>query len=599
MRNYRDRFLIATVILSLAFIVLGGRLWYLQILEGSKFEEFSRENRFRFYRIPAPRGRILDRMGREIVSNRPSFDAYVIPDDVGNPESLAESVSNALGVDADALVVALRRGLKENRFKQILIAKDISRDQLAFLEARRISFPGLNIEVNHTRKYPYEKLGASFLGYVGKPTEEEIKQTPGIGGDDDIGKSGLEKTLDGYLRGQNGFSAKLTDAFGREVSDELFQYDLKRQPSVQGSDLVLSINLELQQAAEAALGQRAGAVVAVDTRSGEVLAMVSHPTYDPRDFVGKIDSKKWKELTEDKSYPMLNRATQASYAPGSVLKIAVAVAGLKEGVVKPSDSFYCPGAFFLGSKRFGCWKRAGHGSVNFHKGLVQSCDVYFYNLGLRLGVDKLSEGLSSFGFGRLTGIGIREKPGILPSREWKTKALKQPWYPGETVVMSIGQGYLTTTPLQIAMMTAAVANGGSLLQPELVKRVVSHEGKIIAEYEPKETGQVEIPPDALGPVRGALEGVVNEVGGTGRGSRLAEMKVAGKTGTAQVVSLEKQSKRVEHQDHAWFTSYAPAEAPEIAVTVLVENGGKGGAVAAPIAKQVLEAYLKLKKEGNV
>jgi penicillin-binding protein 2 len=603
MRKYKGRFLIVTIILIQAFLILAGRMWYIQILRGDEFERFSQSNRVRSLRIPAPRGRILDRRGRELVVNRPSFDVYVLPEDIKDSKSLSSALSLALGMEPDVIKTKIMTAMQRNRYSPALLAQDINRDQLAFIEARKSSLPGVLIEINHIREYAHGKVGAAFLGYMGKVTESELKSYPNMRGDDIIGKSGVEKGWEVYLRGKNGFIEKVTDALGREVKSSLFQEELERQDSVQGGDVVLSIDLDIQTAAEEALGDRSGAVVAINVRTGEVLALVSHPTFDPRDFIKGVDAKEWKGLVEDHSFPLTNRATQGVYPPGSVFKIVTASAGLKEGVIDTNTSFYCPGFYTFGKKTFKCWREKGHGRVDLHRAIVESCDVYFYNVAQRLGIDRFARYIKGFGFGTPTGIDLNEKAGISPSRQWKSKTFKKPWYEGETIVTGIGQGYVNATPLQIAMMTAAMANGGTLLKPQIVREVISSQGKTLVEYHPQENGHLPIEERIIKIIKDALMGVVNEPGGTGRASRLDKMTVAGKTGTAQVISQgpegAKQPKKEEQKDHAWFTSYAPAEDPEIAVTVLVEHGGKGGEAAAPIAKQVLEAYLKLKEAGSV
>lgn len=599
MREYKRRFLLVTIIIANAFLILVGRLWYLQIVRGDEFEKFSLDNRVRSIRIPAPRGRILDRRGREIVVNRPSFDIYILPEDIQNPDTLSSSLSPILGIEPNTIRSKIKTALQKSRFKPALLAKDINRDQLAFIEARKSSLPGVLIEVNHIRKYNQGTLGAAFLGYMGKINEDELKLYPDVRVDDVVGKSGIEKEWEVYLHGKDGYIQKLTDAFGREVKWSLFKEDLHRQDSVPGSDVVLSIDLDLQYAAEEALGDRRGAAVAVNVNSGEILALVSHPTFDPSDFIKGIDAAKWKYLLEDKSAPLTNRATQGVYPPGSVFKIVTAAAGLAEGVINSDTYFYCPGRYKFGKKTFKCWKGGGHGSLNLHQAIVESCDVYFYNVAERLGIDRLSRYIKRFGFGIPTGIELNEKVGISPSREWKVKTLKKPWYEGETIVTAIGQGYLSVTPLQIAIMTSALANGEKLIKPRVVREVISPDGKTLARYDRQETGNIGIEGTIINIIKDALEGVVNEPNGTGRAARLDGMVVAGKTGTAQVVSSSVSTNQEDYKDHAWFTSYAPAENPEIAVTVLIEHGGKGGAVAAPIVKQILEAYLKLKKEGSV
>lgn len=598
MREYKLSFLIVTMILVQAFLILVGRLWYLQILRGEEFEKFSLSNHIRITKIPAPRGRILDRRGREIVANRPSFDVYVVPNDIRSLHFLTNTLSPILGMEAAEIKDKIKKAIQKDRFKPTLIAQDINRDQLAYIEARKSSLPSVVIEVNHTRKYPNERLGAAFLGYLGKATEDELKSYPDIQGDDVIGKSGVERSWEIYLQGKYGFKQKLTDALGREVKSTLFENDLKNRDSLPGTDIFLSIDIDLQKAAEEALGERAGAVVVMNVRTGELLALVSHPSFDPRDFIRGIDSKKWSELVQDDSFPLLNRATQGLYAPGSVFKIVTAAAGLTERVVDPNTVFYCPGSYRVGSKTFRCWKPRGHGSVNLQKAIVESCDVYFYNVAQKLGIDRFARYIKGFGFGVPTGIDLGEKTGISPSRDWKLKTFKQPWYDGETTVVGIGQGYISVTPLQIAVMTSAAANGGKLLKPLIVRKVVSPEGKSLVEYGPQENGHLPSEKTTLDLIKRGLEGVVNDPHGTGHAARLDEITVAGKTGTAQVIALDKVAQQ-KHKDHAWFTSYAPAENPEVAITVLVENGGKGGAVAAPVVRQILEVYLRLKEEGNV
>jgi len=596
MQDFRNRLLIVTVILGLAFLVLVSRLWYLQVLKGDEFAEFSLENHIRVERIPAPRGRILDRYGKELVVNRTSFDVYVIPKDINDVSYISNSLSQIINLDKDQIDKNIRSAISKRSFKPVLIAKDINRDQLAYIEARRSSLLGVIIEINNLRQYPHGSLGAPFLGYIGKVSEAELKNNPKINNNDLVGKTGVEKGWESYLRGDDGYIQRVTDALGREVESTLFLKDLQNKKTMPGSDVLLTIDIELQKAAEEALGDQSGAIVAVNVNSGEVLALASRPSFNPADFIKGIDSKTWSELVNDKSSPLLNRSTQGLYAPGSVFKMVPSVAALNEGIIDKEEYLHCPGYYKVGNRTFRCWKRGGHGWVNLRSAIVRSCDVYFYKIAERMGIDNLSKYISAFGFGSLTGVGIEERAGISPSREWKLKRFNKPWYKGETIVSAIGQGYVNVTPIQVAMMTSAVANGGTLLKPAIVKEIISYRGEKKFKHARIVSGKIPIEIEMLELIKDALVGVVNDPGGTGRRARIKDMIVAGKTGTAQVVSLDIQSEDKKYRDHAWFTSYAPAEDPEIAVTVLIEHGGKGGAVAAPIARKILEVYKTLKEE---
>jgi len=586
------------VILGVAFLVIAARLWYLQVLRGEEFEKFSLDNRIRIQRVPAPRGRILDRNGRELVVNRPSFDIYLLPEDLREAGRIHGSLSQILQISIEDIKGKVAQAVKKSRFKPVLIAQDINRDQLALIEARRTLFPGLIIEVNNLREYPYGKLGASFLGYIGKVTEADLNSNPNVYSNDLLGKTGIEKAWENSLRGEDGFTQNVTDALGRNVDSKLFLEDLHNKNSIPGDDILLAVDIDLQKAAEEALGEQFGAIVAVNVNSGEVLALASNPSYDPVDFIKGIDHDTWNELINDKSFPLVNRATQGLYAPGSVFKMVAAAAALKEGVVTADTVHHCPGYYKLGTHTFRCWNRAGHGPVNLHQALVQSCDVYFYKVAEKLGINSLSKYMKDFGFGSRSGIGIEEQSGVAPSREWKQKRFKKPWYQGETIVSAIGQGYVNVTPLQVVMMTAAVANGGVLLKPTLVKKAVTYSGETSIEYSVNIRTQIPVDSEMLAHIQDALVGVVNDPGGTGWRARFSDFLVAGKTGTAQVVSLDTKGEGVQYKDHAWFTSYAPADKPQIAVTVLIEHGGQGGVVAAPIAKQIIRAYIKLLKEKN-
>jgi penicillin-binding protein 2 len=593
MENYTRKFLVSVFILFLFFSVLSARIWYLQILKGDEFEKFSRNNRIRNIRVAPPRGRILDRNAKRIVINRSSFDLYAIPSEIRNKNNFLDFLSTLLSIDEPELGRRISSSPDNQKFNQVLIERDITRDQLAILESRRDRFPWVFVEVSKIREYPYGKLGANFLGFVGKTTRAELKEHTDLTGFDLIGKNGLEKSYQQYLQGSPGYVQKVTDAFGREIRSGVYKTDISLKQSDPGADLVLTIDLDLQLAVEKILSEYTGAVVVMKVHTGEILSMVSRPSFDPSMFVKGIESEDWKMLVSDKSYPLMNRVTRGLYPPGSVYKIVTATAALEEKSIDSKTRFYCPGHYTLGKKTFRCWKSGGHGWVDIHRAIVESCDVFFYEISQLIGIERIYKYSRQMGYGANTGIDIAEKSGISPNKNWKKKNLNKPWYRGDTVNVAIGQGYLSVTPIQVAVMTSSIANGGYRVEPHFVKEVISSTGQQLYKYEDNKK-RLEVKDDSISIISSAMAGVVNQNNGTARGSRLQSIEVAGKTGTAQVVSLDSvKIKNKKYDHHAWFTSFAPAKNPEIAVTVLVEHGGKGGAVASPIARQVMESYFGL------
>ncbi|HSG32429.1 MAG TPA: penicillin-binding protein 2 [Thermodesulfobacteriota bacterium] len=590
MENYTRRFLVSVFILIFFFMVLGIRIWYLQILKGDEFEKFSRNNRIRNIRVVPPRGRILDRNGRGIVINRSSFDLYAVPSEIKDRETFLAFLSAVLLLDTEELEDRIYGSSDNKKFNQVLIERDITRDQLAVLESRRHTYPWMFIEVSKIREYPYRKLGANFIGFVGKTTKTELKTHTDLTGFDLIGKSGLEKHYQSYLKGSPGYIQKVTDAFGREIKSSVYRSDINLQQSIPGADIKLTVDIDFQVAVEQILSDYTGAAVVMNVENGEILAMASSPTFDPSIFVKGVDRKDWKELTSDASYPLLNRVTRGLYPPGSVYKIVTAAAALEENAIDVDTRFYCPGHYTLGTKTFRCWKSSGHGWVDIHKALVESCDVFFYEVSQKIGIDKIDKYSRQMSYGTFTGIDIDEKSGISPSKTWKKERLKAPWYKGDTVNVSIGQGFLSVTPLQVAVMTSSIANGGYKVKPHFIKEVVSNTGEQLYSYK-DEIEQISVADNNISIISDAMAGVVNQQNGTARYARLPHIRVAGKTGTAQVVALDSAKlKNKKYDHHAWFTAFAPADNPEIAVTVLVEHGGKGGAVASPLAKKIIEAY---------
>jgi penicillin-binding protein 2 len=566
---------VASYLILFGFLIILLRLWQLQLLEGEEFRKSSESNRLRIIKVSAPRGIIFDRNGIPLVKNAPYFCASVMPEefDSANIPALAA----VLRVSEDELKSKLTMK-NQSPFNPVRLKEGLSYNEVSYIEARRSDFPGLIVQTEVSRDYLHGGIGAHVIGYLGKLTpvqskDPEFKEVPP---DAFVGQWGIEKLHDKSLRGVPGERIIEVDAMGRELRL------IKENPSVKGADLSLSIDIALQKAAEDAFEDKTGALVALDSDSGEILGIISSPSFDPNRFAKGVSPAYWNEIMNDKKVPMLNRAIQSQYPPGSTFKILTAIAAL-EGGVSPSSSIRCSGGMYLGSHRFGCWKKEGHSTVSLHRALVESCDVYFYDAGRKVGFDKVHDYAVMFGLGTETGIKFgKERKGLIPNTEWKRKTRKEPWWPGETFINSIGQGYVATTPIQMAVMINAVSNGGNVYKPSIVKL-----------SEPALVRKAAVKPETLEIVKKALEGVVNGPGGTGHAARSDTVLIGGKTGTAQVVGIKKDSKYLteKHRDHAWFVAFAPVDKPKVAVSVLVEHGGHGGSVAAPIAKQAIEAYM--------
>lgn len=563
-------------IIVIGFLIILVRLWQLQILQGIEFRKISESNRLRVVGVPAPRGIIFDRNGIPLVKNTPLFCASIIPGefDSGNLEPL----SKLLKMPADELSRKIGRSGQSPSIP-VKIKEGLSFNEVGFIEARRSDFPGLIIEIEVSREYIFGSTGSHLIGYLGKlsPSQSRNPEFKDVPPDAFIGQWGVEKLFDKSLRGVAGQRIIEVDALGREIRL------LQENPPVKGSDLSLCIDILLQKEAEKAFDGKAGALVAVKPDTGEILGLVSSPSFDPNKFAKGISSDEWASLSQDKKLPLLNRATQSQYPPGSTFKIIMAIAALEEGVTNDKTVVDCKGGISYGKWHFGCWRKGGHNAVALHRALVESCDVYFYEMGKRLGIDRIYDYATRFGLGRTTGIPLAsEKKGLIPNSQWKREIKKAQWFLGETFVNSIGQGYVAVTPIQMAVMMGAVANGGNVFRPSILK-----------DAKPVLVSNAGVKTETLEDVRDALRGVVNEPSGTGWTARSAMTTIGGKTGTAQVVGLRKDSKYLseKYRDHAWFVAFAPVEKPEIALSVLVEHGGHGGSAAAPIAKKAIEAYL--------
>lgn len=587
---YRAR--IASVVLAIALLVLVVRLWQLQVVRGEEYRAQSENNRMRTIPVPPPRGTIVDRQGRELVRNRPAFNVELVLEDAPDPERSVRVLADVVGVAPETLLARLGESRKRRKFEPRLLMRDVSRELVAKISARRHRMPGVVINVVPTREYLHGREGAHVLGYIREITTSQLQQPrfDGYRAGDVVGQFGIEQLLERELQGRRGMQYVIVNANGRRLSEAAFQ---AAEP---GATVEVSLDVAVQRAAEMAMGEQRGAIVALDPRNGEVLALVSSPRFDPNEFTGEVTPTAWQELVSGKERRLLNRATQGAYHPGSIFKMFVGLAGLEEGLVRESSQVVCPGFLPFGGRNFRCHKREGHGAMNLYDALVLSCDVYFYRLGDRLGIDRIHAWSRKFGFGERTGLGLgAEEPGLIPSTEWKRRTFRRDpvWHPGETLSVVIGQGATTSTPLQVARGVAALVNGGKVLRPHIVRRVVSPGAVDVPVIEPEIVGSIDVRPEFSDLIRRSMEGVVHDSRGTGRRSRLERhptIRVGGKTGTAQVVALERGEERDEFRDHAWFVGYAPAEAPEIVVVALIENGGSGGAVAAPVARQVLDAF---------
>jgi penicillin-binding protein 2 len=586
----RITLLSAIVVAVLSLFVM--RLYYLQVLSHDELSRLADRNRIRIHRVRAPRGLVFDRKHRPLVDTQPSFDAVLVPEDTDNLPEVVEHLENYLGQDGVVERVASAEEQGRPPYEPITVKERLDWPQVVALEAHQLELPGVSLEITPARRYLYGELAAHLLGYTGEVSRREMERNGGYRMGDEIGKFGLERVLEPDLRGVAGGQEIEVDAVGRRLRV------LREIPDQPGASVVLTIDLDLQMAAEDAMGDRAGALVALDPNSGEILALVSKPAFSPDVFGRRVDRAEWKKLATDPKHPLTDRATQGIYPPGSTFKILDAIAGLHEGTLNDSSSYHCPGGLWYGNRTYRCWRKQGHGNVGLHRAIVESCDVFFYHTGIKLGVDRIGRWAKMFGLGEKTGINLdNEKTGLIPTSEWKRKRFHEKWYPAETLSVAIGQGYVSVTPLQMAQFAAMVANGGVRYKPQFLKMVEAPDGGVARFNSPVVEERLKLDPEIMQFVRDAMADVVNGPGGTGSRSRLRGAIVAGKTGTAQVVgqaAAAASGKLPEHlDDHAWFIAFAPKDNAQIAIACVIENGGHGGSTAAPVVGQVLERYFQL------
>ncbi|MBI1750635.1 MAG: penicillin-binding protein 2 [Acidobacteria bacterium] len=559
------------------FLLIG--FWKLQIIQSDYYAQLAERNSIRSIPIIAPRGRMLDREGRVLVDNYPSFSVLLLREDAKLLTQNLPVVAEGLGVPLEEIQQQVDASKNIPKFQPILIKPEATPADIAFIESHRADLPLLELLMVHRRRYPRDGFMAHAIGYVGEVSEKQIEASGGkLRPGDFAGKSGLERQYNETLMGSDGLRRVIVNSVGKEVGR------LEHTEATPGKPIKLTIDYDLQVVAEAAMAGQKGAVVAVDPRTGEVLAMTSHPAPDPNAFAVRISREEWKRLNEDEDRPLLNRVIQAQLAPGSVFKVVMSTAMLESKLIPEDFSVYCPGYADFYGRMFKChvFGKGGHGQVELHKAVVQSCDVFFYNVGKRLGIDRISYYAYQLGLGRRTGIDLPgEENGLVPSEEWKKRVFKQPWYAGETISVAVGQGATVTTPLQLARTVGGIALGGVFKQPHLLLEAknVKEEDFPISENTTEKVTQ-------------AMFGVVNE-GGTAAASRLEGIEFCGKTGTAQLISgegLKKAGKQRRFTDNAWFVGYAPRRNPEIVVAVLVEHGVHGSTAAAPVARDIIKAY---------
>ncbi len=593
----KERLPIVTGMVLLAFLLLASRFWYLQVMKGPAFTELSQSNRIRLIRTPAPRGLILDRNGIRLAENRPGFDLSIVPEDVQDWNKTKAALKRLVRIDPETFETRIMEARGRPPFQPIKLKEDLSWEEMVNVESFKFKLPGVFLEVGPKRDYPLKEITAHLIGYIAEINERELKayykspSRPDYRPGDTIGKSGVESAFEHILKGRNGGRQVEVDAYGRVINT------LKSKPPYPGDNIRLTIDLPTQVAAWEAMKEKSGAAVAIDPANGHILAMASSPSFDPNIFTTGISKQDWEELRDNPDNVLTNRAIQGQYPPASTFKVITAAAAIEEKVITPKTRITSGSSFWFAGREYRDWKEEGHGRISLHRAIVESADTFFYQVGLKVGIKKIARYAKNFGFGRKTGIRLKdEKPGLVPTAEWKKSVYGSPWYLGETVNVAVGQGFVLSTPLQLLNAYASIANGGKLYTPRLALEVTTPDDEVITRFSPEQNSNVLVSKQTLDLIKGALRGVVTEKGGTARGLSYSGLKIAGKTGTAQVVRMKERSDNIEDQpyklrDHAWFVGFAPYDNPRIAVAVIVEHGGFGSRAAAPVALELFKAYL--------
>ncbi len=581
--------------LLLVIALLGVRLWYLQVRDGPYYRDLSENNRMRSVLVEPARGLVYDRNGVLMANNVPSFTLYVSLEDVKDRPALVAKLNGLLGIEPE--VIEKKLAAKGPRQLPKKIKDRLTLREATLIESHRLDLPGVMVEVESQRNYLHGVVGGHLIGYVGEVSAEQLERSDAedLHQGSLVGQYGVEKSFDKVMRGKAGQKSVEVDALGHAKRTTVIERPLA------GNDLYLTIDVRLQKLAEELLGEEDGAIVALDPNNGEVLALASRPAFDPNMMSRELTGKQWEEIVQNERRPLTNRALQGQYPPGSTFKIVMAAAALESRTMTPSTPVHCNGGYQFGKRIFHDWKKGGHGTVDLDEAIVHSCDVYFYQVGQRMGIDTIATFAKMFGLGRETGIELpSERIGIVPSPAWKERVKKEQWLPGETISVSIGQGYVTVTPLQMAALVGTVANNGVAYRPHLLRAVMDRSTGQLQEVPTVAREKLPIHPDTLKVIQKGLAGVVTR--GTAGRSRSELVTIAGKTGTAQTAALRTGPESEipkKFRDHAWFVAYAPTDQPKIAVAVLGEHLGHGGSAAAPLAKALIEAYVTIKPQAPV
>ncbi|MES2767542.1 MAG: penicillin-binding protein 2 [Bdellovibrionota bacterium] len=622
-KEFLPRFKYIYALIAFTFIIFILRLWFLQIFQGEELRLFSERNRFKIKKIQAPRGMIIDRNGQILVDNFPGFEVTITPQYAIELDKTAKEIGDILGIPKEKITHLVNTEKKKNGpFRPVLIKTNLARDEVARLDRLRINHPGLDIAMSIQRTYLMKDTGAQMYGYVGEISKEELPRLNKNKAPDEqfeqgdiVGKNGLEIVYDKELRGESGQDFIQVDARGREITalgvpEFIGEVSLSKEP-VPGHTLMLTIDKDVQQAAYNSFINQAkiGGAVAMNPKNGEIVAWVNAPSFDPTEFSKGISSKMWSVLVNDPFKPLRNKVIQDHYPPGSTFKAITALAALSEKLITKNSTVFCPGFYKFGRRNYHCHAKHGHGYVNVTQALEQSCDVFFYKMGLALGIDKLASYARALGLGKKTGINlVNEVPGLVPSTEWKKKTFGEEWQPGENLSNAIGQGFLLTTGMQLAQAFSSFANNGPAYQPHFVKKILDIDGKVLKELQPElkfdpvagiNTNGLQVTAENYKLVREGLWMVGNGARGTAKWLKVPGVPISGKTGTVQLFSLtadqvfaDCKSRPIKQRHHGWFVAYAPSDDPDIVVAVLAEHACSGSGGAGPIARDIIESYMQ-------